>query len=255
MFPIRDHNPSGRLPLVTIALIGVNAVVFLLTYVVQTDQTAQEIVFTWGMIPARISAGQGYETFLTSMFLHGSWMHILGNMLFLWIFGDNMEGRMGGLGFLAFYLLAGLAAAGAQFAMDPGSRLPMVGASGAIAGVLGGYMLLYPRARVDVLFIFIVFWRIFAIPAWIVLGVWFGSQVVAGLATPVEAGGVAYWAHIGGFVTGLALTFLLIGREPEADALFGPPPGPMPGRTSGARPEPPQPARQDSIVPLVRRRR
>jgi membrane associated rhomboid family serine protease len=255
MFPIRDHNPSGSFPLVTVLLIAVNALVFLVTHVGQSAYDNQVITLTWGLIPARISAGQGYETLLTSMFLHGSWMHILGNMLFLWIFGDNMEDRMGRLGFLAFYLASGLAAALAQYAMDPASRLPMVGASGAIAGVLGGYLLLYPRAQVDVLVILMVFWRIFAVPAWVVLCFWFGSQIFAGLATPVEAGGVAYWAHIGGFVAGLGLTFLLVRREPEPDAIFGPPPGPGHPRPGAAPIVPPAPGRQGSIVPLVRRRR
>ena len=133
-------------------------------------------------------------------------MHIIGNMLFLWIFGDNLEDEMGHLGFLGFYLAAGLAAAGMQYAADPGSAVPMVGASGAIAGVMGGYLLLYPRARVDVLVIFVVFFRVFAMRAWVVLGLWFGLQLFSGLSTPTEDGGVAYWAHAGGFIAGLLMT-------------------------------------------------
>jgi membrane associated rhomboid family serine protease len=127
-------------------------------------------------------------------------------MLFLWIYGDNLEEEFGHAGFLAFYLAAGLAAAGLQMVADVDSRLPMVGASGAIAGVMGGYLLLFPRAKVDVLFIFIIFFRIFAIPAWIVLGLWFALQIFGGFNTPIEAGGVAHWAHAGGFIAGLVLT-------------------------------------------------
>jgi membrane associated rhomboid family serine protease len=139
------------------------------------------------------------------MFLHAGWMHLLGNMLFLWIYGDNLEDEMGHGGFLLFYLLSGRAAATAQIAMDPFSPIPMVGASGAIAGVMGGYLLLFPKARVDVLFIFVIFFRIFAIPAWSVLGIWFALQIFSGMSMPVDGGGVAYWAHAGGFAGGLLL--------------------------------------------------
>lgn len=253
MFPIRDHNPSGGTPVLTLALIAVNVLVFLATYATRSDYDAQAIVIQWGLIPARIAAGQGYETILTHMFLHGSWMHLLGNMLFLWIFGDNLEARMGRLGFLAFYLASGLAAALAQDLMDPASRIPMVGASGAIAGVLGGYIWLYPRARVDVLFIIVIFFKVIPIPAWIVLGFWFATQLIAGTATPTEAGGVAYWAHVGGFVAGLGLTLALIRREPPADAIFGSLPQVRPKGT----PVPPAPSsapQSGQIVPRVPRR-
>jgi membrane associated rhomboid family serine protease len=206
MFPIRDHNPSGRTPYVTIALIVINILVFLSYFLSLSEPQLNSFFFTWGLVPARILFGDGYETFLTSMFLHGGWLHLGGNMLFLWIYGDNLEEEFGHVGFLAFYLAAGLAAAGLQTLADVDSRIPMVGASGAIAGVMGGYLLLFPRAKVDVLFIFIIFFRIFAIPAWIVLGLWFGLQIFGGLNTPVEAGGVAHWAHAGGFIAGLVLT-------------------------------------------------
>lgn len=206
MFPIRDHNPSGRTPYVTFALILANCVVFLGYWLTIPSETQLNyFFFTWGLIPENVMRGEGWYTVLTSMFLHGGWMHIFGNMLFLWIFGDNLEDEMGHLGFLAFYLLSGLAAAAGQVAMAPYSPVPMVGASGAIAGVMGGYLLLFPKARVDVLFIFVIFFRVFAIPAWIVLGVWFGIQLFSGAATPVEGGGVAYWAHAGGFVGGLLM--------------------------------------------------
>ncbi len=205
MFPIRDHNPSGRTPYVTFGLIALNALVFLGYWTSLQDYQIDRFFQIWGLVPAALTQGQGWANILTSMFLHAGWMHILGNMLFLWIFGDNLEDEMGHAGFLAFYLLSGLAAALAQVAMDPASPVPMVGASGAIAGVMGGYLLLYPKARVDVLFIFIIFFRIFAIPAWIVLGVWFGLQVFSGLSVPDDMGGVAYWAHAGGFAGGAVL--------------------------------------------------
>ena len=206
MFPIRDHNPSGRTPLVTFALIAINILVFLGYFPGASDYDLAKVFYTWGLIPARILSGDGYVTVLTSMFLHGGWLHLAGNMLFLWIFGDNLEEEMGHLGFLLFYLAAGCAAAGLQTFADVTSTTPMVGASGAIAGVMGGYLLLFPKAKIDVLFIFIVFFRIFAIPAWIVLGIWLGIQVFSGLAMPSDAGGVAYWAHAGGFLGGLILT-------------------------------------------------
>ena len=206
MFPIRDHNPSGRTPYVTFALIAINVLVFLGYFVSMNEYQLGEFFWTWGLVPERFLSGEGLETLLTSMFLHGGWMHLGGNMLFLWIYGDNLEEEMGHFGFLLFYLACGAAAGLAQALPDPASSVPMVGASGAIAGVMGGYLLLFPKAKVDVLFIFIVFFRIFAIPAWIVLGIWFAIQIFSGFATPSDAGGVAYWAHAGGFVAGLVLT-------------------------------------------------
>lgn len=206
MFPIRDHNPSGRTPFVTRGLIALNVAVFLSYWLgYQTEEQIGYFFLYWGLVPARISFGEGYETFVTSMFLHGGWMHLIGNMLFLHIFGDNLEDEMGHTRFAGFYLLSGLAAAGMQFAADPQSQIPMVGASGAIAGVMGGYLLMFPRAKVDVLFIFVIFFRIIALPAFLMLGVWFGMQLLGGFATPTDGGGVAYWAHAGGFVAGLVL--------------------------------------------------
>jgi hypothetical protein len=139
------------------------------------------------------------------MFLHGGWMHLIGNMLFLYIFGDNLEDLLGHLGFLAFYIASGFAAAAGQILADPGSSVPMVGASGAIAGVMGGYLLMFPRARIDVLVIIVFLIKVFTIPAWLMLGIWFGLQLVNGLAMDVAGGGVAYWAHAGGFVAGVLL--------------------------------------------------
>ncbi len=207
MFPIRDHNPSGGRPFVTLLLIAVNVAVFLAYWLgLPSEWAVQRFLFDWGLVPQVVTSGRRIETLVTSMFLHGGWMHLIGNMWFLWLFGDNMEDQLGHLRFAGFYLLAGLAAAALQIAADPGSGLPMVGASGAIAGVMGGYLLLFPKARVDVLFIFLIFFRVFPIPAWIVLGFWFGAQLVSGAVTPSDAGGVAYWAHAGGFLGGLVLT-------------------------------------------------
>ncbi|KNG94150.1 rhomboid family intramembrane serine protease [Pseudaestuariivita atlantica] len=207
MFPIRDHNPSGRTPFVTYALIAINVVVFLSYWHLMGDPRAiGQVYFDWALIPARLSSGDGWSGLFTSMFLHGGFLHIAGNMLFLFIFGDNMEDEMGHLPFLLFYVIAGLGAGYLQYLSEPFSRIPTVGASGAIAGVMGGYLLLFPKAKVDILFIFIVFFRIFPIPAWIMLGLWFALQLFSGVAVDTSAGGVAYWAHAGGFIVGLALT-------------------------------------------------
>lgn len=209
MFPIRDHNPSSRVPFVTYALIALNVVIFLGTLgISQNDASLWAHYQNWAMIPARISAGEGYHTLITSMFLHGGWMHLGGNMLFLWIFGDNLEDQMGHVGYLLFYLVTGIAATLAQYALDPGSMVPVVGASGAIAGVMGGYLLLFPKAKVDVLLIFIVFFRVFSVPAWVMLGVWFALQLFNS-AAPSAGGGVAYWAHSGGFIAGFLLALPL----------------------------------------------
>ncbi len=206
MFPIRDHNPSGRTPYVTYTLIAVNVAVFLAYWLALRDPNALGyFYFTWGVVPAEVMAGYGWQGFFTSMFLHGGWLHLAGNMLFLWIFGDNLEDEMGHRLYLVFYLVAGILASVLQVAADPTSQAPVVGASGAIAGVMGGYLLLFPKARVDVIFIFVIFFRIFAIPAWAVLGVWFGVQMFSGLSTPTGAESVAYWAHIGGFLAGMAM--------------------------------------------------
>jgi len=205
MFPLRDHNPSERTPYVTYALMAANIGVFLSYAGLFTDPRALALFFqTWGLVPA--TAWDLPFSFVTSMFLHGGLMHIGGNMLFLWIFGDNLEDEMGHAGFLGFYLACGVGAALFQVLADQGSHVPMVGASGAIAGVMGGYLLLFPRARVDVLLILIVIFRVIPVPAWAMLGFWFGLQVIAGIGTPTDQGGVAYWAHAGGFIVGLVLT-------------------------------------------------
>ncbi|HPE25241.1 rhomboid family intramembrane serine protease [Albidovulum sp.] len=207
MFPIRDHNPSGSTPWVTWALILSNALVFLIELGVAGNPGAEaQFLRDWALFPAAVTQGGEFGGILSSMFLHAGFMHLAGNMLFLWIFGDNLEDALGHAGFLFVYLASGVAAALAQIAADPMSMIPTVGASGAIGGVMGGYVLLYPRARVDVLLIFIVFFRVIAVPAWLMLGLWFAMQVFAGLGTPSDGGGVAYWAHVGGFAAGLVMT-------------------------------------------------
>lgn len=208
MFPIRDHNPSGRVPYVTYALILVNIGIFFSYWLTIPNEPRLAMFYVeWGLVPQQVTSGAGLHGLITSMFLHGGFMHLAGNMLFLWIFGDNLEDVLGHVKYLGFYLLSGLAASTAQIGADPGSYVPMIGASGAIAGVMGGYLLLFPRAKVDVLIIFVIFFRIFPIPAWIMLGLWFAMQLVSGFSTPGDGGGVAYWAHAGGFIAGLVLMF------------------------------------------------
>ena len=230
MFPIRDHNPSGRTPYVTYALIALNVAVFLAYWPLFADERALALFFQdWAMIPAQVTQAGAYSGLVTSMFLHGGVMHLAGNMLFLWIFGDNMEDRMGHLPYLAFYLATGVAAGLAHVIGGPVSQVPTVGASGAIAGVMGGYLLLFPRARVDILLIFVVFFRVITIPAAIMLALWFGFQVFAGLGSDPDMGGVAYWAHAGGFVAGVLLTlpvFLRLGGPRFWAETHGTPPHP-----------------------------
>jgi len=202
MFPFRDHNPSRRTPYVTLALIAINLGVFLLLTLPLNDRQLYMLYTEYGLVPA----APGPLNFLTTMFLHGGVMHLVGNMLFLWVFGDNLEDEMGHLPFLGFYLATGVAASFLHVVTNPGSPVPLVGASGAIAGVMGGYLLLYPKAKIDVLFIIIIIPKIWPIPAWVVLAVWFGLQLFNGTMTVGSGAGVAYWAHVGGFVAGLVGT-------------------------------------------------
>ncbi|MBC7142874.1 MAG: rhomboid family intramembrane serine protease [Rhodobacteraceae bacterium] len=246
MFPLRDHNPSERTPYVLYALIAANLAAFLL----QMPYTGSERAMLgfwrdWAMIPVVVTQGGEWHGIFTSMFLHAGLLHLAGNMLFLWIFGDNLEDQLGHLGFLLFYLAAGIAAALAHIAADPGSAIPTVGASGAIGGVMGGYLLLFPQAKVDIVLIFVVFFRVFTVPAWIMLGLWFGMQLFSGLSTPANGGGVAYWAHAGGFLAGIALTVPAWLRR-GAGAYWR--------RTAGHPPHP-EAEYARSTIPTVRRRR
>ena len=207
MFPIRDHNPSGRTPYVTYALIFANIAVFLSYFAMLDDPRAINAFFyDWAILPARVAQGAGFETLVTSMFLHAGFMHLAGNMLFLWIFGDNLEDEMGHGWFFTFYMVGGIGAGLVHVLSAPYSTVPTVGASGAIAAVMGGYLLLFPKAKVDILLILIVFFKIFPIPAWIMLAIWFAMQFFGGLGADPDTGGVAYWAHAGGFVIGFILT-------------------------------------------------
>jgi membrane associated rhomboid family serine protease len=223
--PISDENPTSRTPVVTILLIVVNALVWLY----ELGHGVELSLLDYGAIPAWVLHGirdgrlllpDGERVFLhqevpppfsilTSMFMHASWLHIIGNLWFLWIFGDNVEDRMGPVKYLVFYLLCGVAAAMAQIAVMPDNTTPMVGASGAIAGVLGAYALLYPRARVRCLWILIIFITTIRVPAWLLLGIWFLSQFLV-----PSGSGVAWMAHVGGFVTGLILVKLFARRPP-----------------------------------------
>lgn len=246
MFPIRDHNPSQGTPVVTYAIIALNALVYAYQWSLSHDPMALSAFYRdWALFPAAVTQFGEYRGLFTSMFLHAGLMHIVGNMLFLWIFGDNLEDQMGHVGFLLFYLGAGLVAGLAQVGADPASLVPTVGASGAIAGVMGGYLLLFPRARVDILIIFVIFFRIFTIPSWIVLGTWFGMQLYAGLGVSPDGGGIAYWAHAGGFLAGIVLTIPLWLRR-GAGAFW---------LVNHGSPPHPEAELSPSNIPLVRRRK
>ncbi len=230
MFPIRDHNPSETIPVVTYTLLALNIGIFLIGLALYQDNRAlNELYYNYAMIPARISAGENYMSLVTSTFLHGGFMHLAGNMLFLWIFGDNLEDDMGPLPFLTFYLACGIGANLVQMGTGPLSPVPTIGASGAIAGIMGGYLLLYPKAKVDILLFFIIIIRVIPVPAWLMLGLWFALQLFNSLGADPNAGGVAHWAHTGGFVIGLLLTIPLWLRKGAGgywEATDGHPPHP-----------------------------
>jgi len=229
MFPIRDDQPRFTTPFVNYFIIGLNVVVFLFEQSIQyQDPRAYlALMYEFGVVPRHIThalAGAGHVSLaglflpiLTSMFLHGGWLHIIGNMWFLWIFGDNIEDYLGHFQYLVFYLICGFAAAFAHIVFNAGSNLPTVGASGAISGVMGAYLLLYPRAKVLTLVVLIVFFTFWWLPAWVFLGYWFVLQFLSGAQTigrtAQETGGVAVWAHVGGFVAGLLLIKLLPERS------------------------------------------
>ena len=233
MFPIRDDNPHFLTPWATGLVIGINAAVWVLVQGMGATLPLAGSVCRYGLIAGellqnlpegvRVPMGGGIEcvlgagstwfTPLTSMFMHGGWMHIIGNMWFLWIFGNNVEDAMGSLRFLVFYLLCGFAAAALQVAFDPASSIPMVGASGAIGGVMGAYIVLYPRVNVHMLVFLGFFVTTFAMPAFYMLGYWFVLQLISGLLSPAEGGGVAFWAHVGGFVAGAVLIFVFRNRR------------------------------------------
>jgi rhomboid family protein len=229
MFPYRDENETQRTALVTLTIIALNVFAWLFVQGAGSTLALARSVCELGLIPGELtgsiapgtqfSMGEGIACatdpgrqlshVLTHMFLHGSWMHLLGNMWFLWLFGNNVEDSMGRLRFIAFYLLCGLTAAAAQIITSPDSAIPMVGASGAISGVMGGYLLLYPTVRVYTLLVLGFFITSMALPAWVMLGYWFLIQFVSGwVSFGGEGGGVAFWAHVGGFVVGVVLVKL-----------------------------------------------
>ena len=217
MIPLRDLNPRRRFPVVTVALILINVVVFVVEALAPSEQALSEMILTWGLTPARLSSREplAVVTVFTSMFLHSGFMHIAGNMLYLWIFGDNIEEALGSGRFLLFYLLCGVGAAMGQYFVAPTSQVPMVGASGAISGVMGAYLLLYPHAQVETLLLFGSLGRLVRLPAIVVLGLWIVLQLFSGLASleAVSSGGVAFFAHIGGFLTGVIMVLILRRRR------------------------------------------
>jgi membrane associated rhomboid family serine protease len=234
MFPLRDENPLFMTPWVTLAIIALNVIAWALVQGFGFDPRLGLSVCTLGLVPGELlqTAPPGtsfplspmatcvltdqpnWATLVTHMFLHGSWLHIIGNMWFMWIFGSNVEDSMGHGRFAVFYLLSGLAAALAQMIADPAAAIPMVGASGAIGGVMGAYILLYPKVRVTMLVFIVVFVTTFQIPAFWMLGYWFIAQVIGGIGSlGAQGGGVAFWAHVGGFVAGALL--VLVFRDPQ----------------------------------------
>ncbi len=205
--PLRDDAPRSRFPWVTVALIGVNLIVFAVQQTLPAER-ADALLTSGGAVPCHVSRCERPLSILTSLFLHGGPEHLLGNLWFLWIFGDNVEDAMGHARYLGFYLLTGCFAIAAQAAMTPASEIPIVGASGAIAGILGAFFCLYPRARVEVLLFLIVIVQVVIVPAFFLLGVWVAWQLVAGSG----GGTVAIWAHIWGFLGGAVVCKLFVAR-------------------------------------------
>jgi membrane associated rhomboid family serine protease len=219
MFPLRDDNPQINQPIATYAIIGLNLLSWIVLQGFGSTDGLNASICQYGLIPSDLfsnpiamrtcPSSQGWLGVVSSMFMHGGWMHLLGNMWFLWVFGGNIEDSMGPLRFALFYFLCGLCAAAAQVASDIGSGVPMVGASGAIGGVMGAYILLFPKVKVHI-FVFIL---IFKVPAAAMLGYWAFIQLIGGFGSSGSGGGVAFWAHIGGFAAGLALTPIFKDQE------------------------------------------
>ncbi len=225
MFPIRDDNPAQRTPVVTRALIALNVVAFV--FELSLGPNRNWFLHNWGLVPGRLMYGflgalplqEPVTTVFVSMFLHAGWLHLVGNLWYLWIFGDNVEDRIGRVRFLLFYLAGGVASALLHVMLHPWSEIPVVGASGAIAAVLGAYAVLFPRAKVVTLIPIFFFFQIVALPAMLVLGLWFVFQFFSGtLALAGAGGGVAWWAHIGGFVFGMVVVAFLRRRERRSEA-------------------------------------
>ena len=229
MIPLRDDTPRFSTPYITYFIIALNTILFLFEVWVgaQSEGALNSLMYQFGVVPRHVTGVLGGSAqfhlagallpILTSMFLHGSWLHIIGNMWALWIFGDNIEDYLGHFPYLIFYLVSGIAAAITHILLNLGSAVPTIGASGAIAGVMGAYFLLYPRARVLTIVPLIIFFTFWWLPAWIVLGYWFLVQFLSGAATSIsvsgQTGGVAFWAHVGGFVAGIVLIKLMPERR------------------------------------------
>jgi membrane associated rhomboid family serine protease len=221
MFPIGDEDvKESGVPWMTWAIIVVNVLVFLYELTLSRTQLEQ-FYMTYGVVPTQIMQGQNLISLLTSMFLHGGWLHILSNMVFLAVFGDNIEATLGKVLYLGFYLLGGLTGSAAHLVFNMGTNVPSLGASGAIAAVLGAYVVMFPQSRVRVLFIFGIFARVTRVTAILFMGFWFVTQLFNGVATlgpnTAQTGGIAYWAHIGGFVLGLIVGFLARALVPEQE--------------------------------------
>ncbi len=225
LFPIKDDNPTIRKPIVTVSLIVINTFIFLYSIMLGT-KGFNNFTIQFGFIPYEFVKAveltpeipaSAYFTAFSSMFMHGGWMHLIGNMLFLWIFGNNVEDYFGAVRFLIFYLVSGLAAIGLYTLFGPNSQIPLVGASGAIAGVMGAYLVLHPKAKITCLFFFF-FIQFLILPAKVVLGIWFGYQLLMSLIGSSSGGGVAWMAHVGGFVFGWFLLKLLTFRRNKRGA-------------------------------------
>jgi len=215
MIPLGDESRRPvHFPVVTMLIIGLNALVFVLELL-----GGEAFIMRWSMVPANVVAGRDWITILSSMFLHEGWAHILGNMLFLWVFGPEIEDVMGPGRYVLFYLLGGLAAAAAQTVIDPGSTVPTLGASGAIATVMGAFLITYPRDRIRTVLFFGWFARVTFLPAILLVGLWFLTQVFSqvGALADVQSGGVAYMAHIGGFLFGMLFARLFETRQRRMD--------------------------------------
>lgn len=241
MLPLRDHTATTALPLVTCGLIALNVGLFLLYWPLGSDEHAMALFHHWGLVPMRLSAVEGGITLLVALFLHGGWLHLGLNMLFLWIFGGRLEEELGSFRFLGLFFACGILGGLVHWAMAPDSAVPVIGASGAVAGIMGGYLLLFPRARVDMLVWYVVGFRFIVLPAWLILGLWLMVQIWGGVRSPAGVAGVAFWAHTGGFLAGFALCW----RQWRARG----------GRHFWRRSDPPpqHPAAQHPI-PVVRRR-
>ena len=217
IIPIKDDIPTLHKPVMTIAVIAINTLVFLYSQTLG-ERGFQVFMYEYGYIPHFFLDGGGqynlpthyYLTPLYSMFVHGGWLHLIGNMIFLWIFGNNVEDYMGPVKFLIFYLLSGLAAIALYTLFNPSAQVPLIGASGAIAGVMGAYMVLHPRARITCLFFFIIIIQFFVLPAKIVLGIWFLLQIIMSILGSSSGGGVAWLAHVGGFIFGYLILRLML---------------------------------------------